>query len=75
MEDNTLSFEEAFAKLEATVSALKDGQIPLEQALRSYQEGVALVQYCNDLLQKAELTIQQLQGDSEGTLSLQSLDL
>ncbi|EFH86467.1 exodeoxyribonuclease 7 small subunit [Ktedonobacter sp. SOSP1-85] len=70
-----LSFEEAFAKLEATVAALKDGQVSLEQALSSYQEGVTLVQYCNELLQKAELTVQQLQVDSEGTLSLQSLDL
>ncbi|GHO43080.1 exodeoxyribonuclease VII small subunit [Ktedonospora formicarum] len=73
--EEALSFEDAFARLEETVEALKDGQLSLEEALHSYQKGVALVQHCNDLLQKAELTIQQLQGDSEGSLSLRSFDL
>jgi exodeoxyribonuclease VII small subunit len=73
--EEALSFEDAFARLEATVEALKDGQLSLEQALNSYQKGVALIQHCNDLLQNAELTIQQLQGNSEGSLSLRSFDL
>ena len=69
------SFEDAFARLEATIAALQDGQIPLEQALRNYQEGMELVRYCNELLQKAELSVQQLRVDSNGTLSLDPLDL
>ncbi|HZR42232.1 MAG TPA: exodeoxyribonuclease VII small subunit [Ktedonobacteraceae bacterium] len=70
-----LSFEEAFDKLEAAIAALQDGKLPLERALQYYQEGVNLVQHCNDLLQKAELTVQQLNVDSTGTLSVQPLDL
>jgi exodeoxyribonuclease VII small subunit len=72
---DSLSYEEALKRLEATVVALQDGQIPLDQALRYYQEGMELAQYCNELLQKAELSVQQLRADSDGTLSLDPLDL
>jgi len=70
-----LSFEEAFAQLEAAVAALQDGKLPLERALQYYQEGMKLAQYCNGLLQKAELSVQQLRVDSNGTLSLEPFDI
>ena len=69
------SFEEAFAQLEAAVAALQDGKLPLERALQYYQEGMKLAQYCNELLQKAELSVQQLRIDSNGTFSLQPFDV
>ena len=70
-----LSFEEAFAQLEAAVAALQDGKLPLERALQYYQEGMKLAQYCNELLQKAELSVQQLRIDDDGTLSLEPFDV
>jgi len=42
MEIETLSFEEAYAQLEAAVNALRDGQMPLERALHYYEEGMKL---------------------------------
>jgi len=71
----SLSFEEAFAQLEASVAALQDGHMPLERALQHYQEGMQLAQHCNELLQQAELSVQQLAANSDGTLSIQPLDL
>jgi exodeoxyribonuclease VII small subunit len=71
----TLSFEEAFAQLEAAIEALQDGQMPLERALHYYEEGVKLAQYCNELLQKAELSVQQLVAENDGTIVVQPLDL
>ena len=62
-----ISFEEAFAQLEAAVAALQDGQMPLERALQYYEEGMKLAQHCNDLLEKAELRVQQLRVTSDGT--------
>ena len=62
----TLSFEEAFAQLEAAVAALLDGQMPLERALHYYEEGMKLAQHCSDLLEKAELRVQQLRLSDEG---------
>jgi exodeoxyribonuclease VII small subunit len=73
MED--LSFEEAYARLENAVVALQDGQMPLEQALRHYEEGMKLAQHCNELLQKAELRVQQLRVDSDGLVVVQPLEL
>jgi len=70
-----LSFEEAFAQLEAAVAALQDGKLPLERALQYYQQGMKLAQYCNGLLQRAELSVQQLAVDSNGTLSLEPFDI
>jgi len=61
--------------LEAAVNALQDGQMPLERALQYYEEGMKLAQYCNELLQKAELRVQQLSVDSQGMIDLQPLDL
>jgi exodeoxyribonuclease VII small subunit len=57
------SFEEAFAELEKCVQRLEDGQIPLEEALRCYENGVALFNHCNELLSKARERIQLLTGE------------
>jgi exodeoxyribonuclease VII small subunit len=64
----TISFEEAFAQLEAAVAALQDGQMPLERALHYYEEGVRLAGHCSELLQKAELRVQQLHINESGEL-------
>ena len=64
----TISFEEAFAQLEAAVAALQDGHMPLERALRYYEEGVRLAGHCSELLQKAELRVQQLRITDSGEL-------
>jgi exodeoxyribonuclease VII small subunit len=71
----SLTFEDAYAQLEAAVTALQDGQMPLERALQYYEEGMRLAQYCNELLQKAELRVQQLSVDSQGMIELQPLEL
>jgi exodeoxyribonuclease VII small subunit len=71
----TLSFEEAFEQLEAAIAALQGGKLPLDRALQEYQEGMKLAQYCNELLQQAELTIQQLSVDSAGNISTLPLDI
>jgi len=70
-----LTFEEAFAQLEAAVSALQDGHLPLDRALHYYEQGMKLAQHCNTLLQQAELSVQQLTSSSNGTLTIQPLDI
>ena len=69
-----LTFEEAFAQLETAVAALQDGQMPLERALHYYEEGMKLAQHCNDLLEKAELRVQQLRVTGDGTPSVESFE-
>jgi len=75
MNKEDLSFEEAYAQLEAAVTALQDGQMPLERALQYYEEGMKLAQHCHELLQKAELRVQQLSVNEEDVLVVQPLEL
>ena len=71
---DTLSFEQAFEQLEAAVEALQDGQMPLERALNYYEEGMKLAQHCNELLEKAELRVQQLRVTNEGLQVLEPFE-
>ena len=57
---NGLSYEQAFAELETIVETLETGQLPLEQALKMYERGQKLAQFCTGLLDQAELKIKQL---------------
>lgn len=62
-----LTFEEAYAQLEAIVARLEAGDLTLEESVTLYQQGQALARRCSDLLDKAELRVQQLTDD--GTLA------
>ena len=66
---------DAYAQLEAAVTALQDGKLPLERALQYYEEGMKLAQHCDTLLQKAELSVQQLSVASDGTLNTEPIDI
>ena len=59
-----LSYEESLAELEGLVAGLEDEQSPLEEALRLFERGQALVTHCNALLESAQLKVQKLSGDS-----------
>jgi exodeoxyribonuclease VII small subunit len=62
------SFEQALAALEQRVKQLDGGDLPLEQALSLFEEGVALVQECHDHLDAAERRIVELTGTPDHPL-------
>ncbi|BDG46577.1 MULTISPECIES: exodeoxyribonuclease VII small subunit [Parageobacillus] len=53
-EEKELTFEEAMAKLEEIVEKLEEGNVPLEQAISFFQEGMKLSKFCHDKLQNVE---------------------
>ena len=59
-----LSFEEALAKLETIVRQLESGNAKLDESIRLYEEGTALVKYCSETLEKAQQQIVDLTGVS-----------
>jgi exodeoxyribonuclease VII small subunit len=59
-----LTYEQAFAELEASVAALETGQHPLDETLRLFERGQELVRHCASLLDQAELKIQRLNGET-----------
>ena len=58
-----LTYEEAFAELEAIVIALESDDRSLEESLALFERGQALSRHCTEMLDKAELKVQQLSGD------------
>jgi exodeoxyribonuclease VII small subunit len=55
-----LSFEKALETLQQTVKKLESGELSLELALKSFEEGVRLARQCQDYLQKAEKRVELL---------------
>ena len=53
-------FEEAMSELEQIVQQLERGDVPLDEAIAKFQEGMALSQYCNETLAKAEETVSKM---------------
>lgn len=54
------SFESALAELEALVSKMESGQLPLEQSLAAYKRGAELLQYCQKSLADVEQQVRLL---------------
>lgn len=60
------SFEAALAELESRVAKLERGDLALEEALRLFEEGVALVRECHERLDAADARIIALTAGPEG---------
>jgi exodeoxyribonuclease VII small subunit len=58
-----LTYEQALAELEAIVAALEGEQNPLDEAMKLFERGQALVARCGGLLEAAELKVKQLSGE------------
>ena len=60
-----LNFEQAFEELQVVISELEAGDKALEQSLTMFERGQALYQRCTELLNQAELKVQQISGSGE----------
>ncbi|MDD2724770.1 MAG: exodeoxyribonuclease VII small subunit [Methylovulum sp.] len=63
-------FEDALAELEQLVTRLEQGDISLEESLKSFERGVNLTRTCQQALQAAEQKVQIL-IEKNGTQSLE----
>ncbi len=57
-----MTYEQAFTELDEILQALEGGESSLEDTQALYERGVALAQRCQNLLDQAELRVQQLNG-------------
>ena len=67
MSAKSKTFEASMERLETIVRQLEQGNVPLEESLKLFQEGTALVQYCTKLLYGAETEIVKLMKTADGT--------
>lgn len=69
-----LPFEEALHRLEGIVEAMEAGELPLEELLAKYEEGMKLAASCQQRLADAEVRIQQLEQAAGGQFKLKPLE-
>ena len=62
--NEALSFEQIVAQLSAVVAQLENGELPLEQALATFEQGVALSRLGSKRLDEAERRVELLLTDS-----------
>ncbi|HEX2837138.1 MAG TPA: exodeoxyribonuclease VII small subunit [Phycisphaerales bacterium] len=58
--DENLSFEDALTRLEEIVQRIESGDVGLEQAITEYEQGMALVRRCKEVLARAEQRVDEL---------------
>jgi len=68
-------FEDALARLETIVGQLEKGDLPLEDSLKIFEEGVRLSKNCLKLLEEAERKVEILLQDKDGRKRSKPFDL
>jgi len=61
-----MSFEEAMAELEKTVTSLEKGDVALEASIKLYERGAALKAHCEAKLKAAEEKVEQIMVGAGG---------
>lgn len=62
------TFEEALKQLEAIVEELETGDLPLEKAIKRFEQGVRLSKFCSEKLDETEKKITILLKNQEGNV-------
>jgi exodeoxyribonuclease VII small subunit len=70
-----LSIEQAMERLEALVREMESGQLPLEELIASYEEGVKLASSCQEKLDAAAKKIQIISKNASGQAKLEDFPL
>jgi exodeoxyribonuclease VII small subunit len=70
-----LSFEKAMAQLEQIVQELESEDLPLEKAIKKFEEGIKLSKFCNRKLEESEKKVTVLMEGQDGQLKEADRDL
>ncbi len=62
------TFEDSMTQLEKIVENLEDGNLPLETAIKKFEEGVRLSKFCFDKLDETEKKVSLLLQDQNGNI-------
>ena len=63
------TYEQALKQLEQIVQDLESGDMPLEKAIKKFEEGIQLSKYCTEKLDESEKRITILLQDAAGSVS------
>ena len=62
------SFEESLKQLETIIAKLEKGDLPLEESVRLFEEGIRLSNACKTDIEAAEGKVQILLKQKDGTM-------
>jgi len=62
----TNEFEKAFQQLEKIVQRLESEELPLDESLQLFEEGIRLSRFCNQKLEEVEKKIELILADAKG---------
>ncbi len=65
------TFEQSMKQLEKIVQELEDGDLPLEKALKKFEEGIKLTKQCSAKLDETEKKVSILLKDADGKMTEQ----
>lgn len=74
MSKQNTNFEDNMKRLEQIVRAMERGDVPLEESLKLFREGTALVESCGKLLDEAELQVTKIVAAADGSPSEEAFD-
>lgn len=60
-----MSFEDALALLQKLIKELEEGNLPLDKALKTFQEAVAVSRVCNKKLEMAQEEVKKIVVNEE----------
>ena len=63
------TFEDSFKKLEKIIAKMESGDLPLEETLKLYEEGMRLYTHCSQKLTEVQKKVELLSQTSEGKLA------
>jgi exodeoxyribonuclease VII small subunit len=69
-----ITFEDGIGQLEQIVRELEQKEVPLEEALNLFRQGIEMVQHCNRLLDHAEKQMEILLEGPDGELEVRPAD-
>ena len=67
MNEQNKTFEESMGRLEQIVRAMEQGNVPLEESLKLFQEGTELVRNCQKLLDEAQMQVKKIMTAADGS--------
>ena len=73
--EKTKPFEQSLTDLEEIVAKLEAGDLPLEESLKLFEEGIRLSRTCRERITDATRRIEVLMRDSGNNLSAREIDL
>ena len=73
-DSKTINLEKSLSDLEALVEELESGDLPLDKAMKKFEQGIKLTRSCQAALKDAEQRVEILLKSAGGEESLQEFD-